>query len=72
MTPSAPKATICGGDGRGGPLWQADLGGGAGSGLRGHGLRDEVEDAGVGEVGEEDGVEGSAEGIVLGARRCRA
>ena len=51
----------------GGPLGGAKfLTGLPGRGLRCHGLRDEVEDAGVGQVVVKDGVEGMLEGAVLG------
>ncbi len=55
----------------GGPLVELDLGGGAGRDRGGHGLRDHVEDAGVREVGEEDGVEGAAERFGLRAESAR-
>ena len=46
-----------GGGGRAGPLREVDLAGGAGRGLRVHAFRDEIEDAGGGEVAVEGGVE---------------
>ncbi len=49
-----------------GPLCEVDVGwaagGGLATGLGGHGLRDHVKDAGVGEVVKEDGVKGVLEG----------
>ena len=55
-----------GGIGRGiGPLRQVDLLGRAGRGLRRHALRDQIEDAGIGQVVIERGVEGGLEGRSL-------
>ena len=57
-TPMLPKATMAALAGAADHWREVDLSGDAGGGLRGEGLRDHVEDAGVGEVGVEDGVEG--------------
>ena len=60
---------VDGGVGEGGEL---HLGLRAGCGGRHEGLRDDVEDAGVGEVGEEGGVEGLLEAGAFGGRRRAA
>ena len=50
------------------PILHLDLCGRAGDGLREQALRDNVEDSGVGEIGEESCVEGALEAVGLRIR----
>ena len=58
--------------GGGGPVREVDLRRGAGRDLRDDGFRDEVEDAGGVEVGEERSVEGALVGAAGWGRRSVA
>ena len=64
-TPKLPKATMAAEAGAADHCWTIDLGGRSGSRLRQQALGDDVEDAGVGEVGVEGRVEGALEAVGL-------